>query len=266
MTTAQNSEGVTVHFLGALTLHQSTHLHTVARSVSYGDEAVLTTEIIDANRDRLGRCALLDLLDDEDAQVKAWGSVKVRRGPWPAGLSRVQPGSPARLGRQPRRRAARRRPAARSGPAAHRRRQGPRRVRLKSRGPQPHPRRVRPPVSSKGESYAFRDQVVLALHDAGFTSAHRPGEPRGRSAAEKVRGDVLGLPVTIAVRNTVHLDLSGALREAQREAHAEGHELYVSVQSRRGHPVENSFVTTDLATWLRMLARLHPEAVTRHAT
>ncbi len=95
MTTAQNSEGVTVHFLGALTLHQSTHLHTVARSVSYGDEAVLTTEIIDANRDRLGRCALLDLLDDEDAQVKAWGSVKVRRGPWPAGLSRVQPGSPA---------------------------------------------------------------------------------------------------------------------------------------------------------------------------
>lgn len=86
--------GITVHFLGAMTLHEFTGT-AGARNVSYGSEVVLTEEIIDANRDRYGHCALLDLLDDEPGQIKAWGMVKVRRGPWPSHVSRIEVGSPA---------------------------------------------------------------------------------------------------------------------------------------------------------------------------
>jgi hypothetical protein len=113
-------------------------------------------------------------------------------------------------------------------------------------------------LSLKGENYAFRDQVVLLHHDRGLTSARRAGEPRNQ---QQPRGDVLGLPVTVAVRNAVTIDLSGALREAQAEAEAEGHDVYVSVQRRHGQPVEQSFVTMPLDVWLTVLRRMHPELV-----
>lgn len=93
-TTTKGEVGITVHFLGALTLHESKTLGSTARNVSYGSEAILTADIIDANRDRYGQWPLLGLLDDEPGQIKAWGKVKVRRGPWPADLPRIEPGSP----------------------------------------------------------------------------------------------------------------------------------------------------------------------------
>lgn len=118
--------------------------------------------------------------------------------------------------------------------------------------------------SNKGTAYQFRNDVLLLLHDSGFTAATKPSEPKGVEPSEKrPRGDVVGMPVTLACRSgSTKLDLSGALNEVQREAHAEGHDVYASVHKRRGHPVEQAFVVTDLTTWLRVLARLHPEAVT----
>lgn len=116
--------------------------------------------------------------------------------------------------------------------------------------------------SNKGRSYAFRNDVLLLLHEHGFRSATKPGEPRGLSPNDKVRGDILGLPVTTAVRCSKTLDLSNSLNEAQREAEAEGNDVFVSILARRSHPVEESFVVTSLDVWLSVLARLHPEAVT----
>ncbi len=79
--------GITVHAVRAVTVHTSTSLGAIARVLTYGDEMVLTDEIIEANRDRLGRCALLERLDDPAGPL--------RRGPWPEGLDRMEPGSPA---------------------------------------------------------------------------------------------------------------------------------------------------------------------------
>lgn len=117
-------------------------------------------------------------------------------------------------------------------------------------------------MSNKGAAYAFANEVALAHVEAGFASVRRPGEPKGLDPAARVRGDLLGLPLTTGVRNQVTLDLPSAIREVQAEARAEGHAVYVSIQRRRGCPVEDAFVTTDLRTWLLLLARLHPEAVT----
>lgn len=87
--------GITVHFLGAMTVPTSTSMASSSLNLEYGSELVLTEAIIEALRDRTGRVRLLELLDDEDAQVRAYGSVKVRRGPWNPDLERIQPGSPA---------------------------------------------------------------------------------------------------------------------------------------------------------------------------
>lgn len=84
---SKGSVGVTVHAIRAVTVHTSTSLGALARVLTYGEEMVLTDDIIEANRDRLGRCALLDRLDDPSGPL--------RRGPWPEGVDRMEPGSPA---------------------------------------------------------------------------------------------------------------------------------------------------------------------------
>ncbi len=94
------------------------------------------------------------------------------------------------------------------------------------------------PAGDQGWS-ALANLVVrtAALHDAGFSSAHRPGDPAAGQQPRSCPARSTGLPVTTAVRSSTPLDLSGALTEVQREAHSEGHDVYVSVHSRRGHPV-----------------------------
>lgn len=90
--TERGAIGIVVHFTKSYTLHESTTMGSTARNVSYGSEAVLTPEIIEANRDRNGDCQLLRLLDDPDSGV--------HRGPWPIDLAtgqslpRIEPGSP----------------------------------------------------------------------------------------------------------------------------------------------------------------------------
>lgn len=85
--------GIMVHFLEPLTIHESLTPGATARVVGYGDVVVLTDELVTANRDRNGRCALLELLDDEPAQIARWGEVRVQRGPWPTGVPKIKPGS-----------------------------------------------------------------------------------------------------------------------------------------------------------------------------
>lgn len=117
-------------------------------------------------------------------------------------------------------------------------------------------------MSNKGASYEFRNDVLLLLHEHGFWSATKPGEPRGLAPEDKVRGDILGLPVTTTVRCAQTPKLSTYVTEAQREARAEGNDVHVTVVKRRDHPTAESFVVTSLDVWLFILARLHPEAVT----
>jgi hypothetical protein len=81
-----------IHALGAVTVHVSQSSTAGAVTLAYGQELLVTEEVVEANRDRLGRVRLLELLDDEAAQVAAWRSVRLRRGPWPE-MSRLQPGS-----------------------------------------------------------------------------------------------------------------------------------------------------------------------------
>jgi hypothetical protein len=117
-------------------------------------------------------------------------------------------------------------------------------------------------TSHKGENYAFRNDVILAHVEAGFTSAHRPAERHGGVGPRHLHGDILGLPITIGVRNSVTIDLPGSLRQVRAEAAAEGHDTFVSIQRYRGaSDVLDSFTCLDLRTWLQVLRRLHPEAL-----
>lgn len=120
-------------------------------------------------------------------------------------------------------------------------------------------------TSNKARSAAFAAEVVLAFHAAGFTSAVKAPEPKGLDPAERVRGSVLGLPITISTRSRQTLDLSGAMDEARREAQAEGRDLYVSIQRRRSHTVKDAYCTLPLSALLRVLARLHPELLSEQA-
>ena len=121
-------------------------------------------------------------------------------------------------------------------------------------------------TSNKGQAKAFLSELILCMHARGFHSASRPPEPKNVPPTEKVRhGNIIGLPVTTAVRSSASLDLSGSVREAQEEATAEGHDVYVAITPRRGKPIEASYVVTTLEVWLTVLARLHPEAVTATA-
>lgn len=84
-----------IHFLGAQTVALRPDSFDASEVFSYGHELLWTDQMTLANSDRFGRCRLLDLLDDEPAQVAERGRVVFRRGPWPKGLSRLEPGSPA---------------------------------------------------------------------------------------------------------------------------------------------------------------------------
>lgn len=110
----------------------------------------------------------------------------------------------------------------------------------------------------RGPTERFRDQVLLALHAAGYIAAHKA--PQSASNAPQVHGDILGVPgVTIAVRNQRHIALAEAADEVKREALAEGNPVYVSIQARRSSNDENAlnaYCTMPLHVLLKMLQRL----------
>ncbi len=76
-----------------LTIATGSALHSTSSVLRRGDELLIDRALVQANTDRTGRCPVLELLDDEPAQAAVWGRVMVRRGPWPDGESRIEPGS-----------------------------------------------------------------------------------------------------------------------------------------------------------------------------
>jgi len=83
---------VLVHFLAPLTVVVSGGAVPNGRVLCYGDELVVTDEVRKLNAGRDGE-SCFDYLDDEDAQVRQWGRVVMRRGAWPENVSRNEPGS-----------------------------------------------------------------------------------------------------------------------------------------------------------------------------
>jgi len=49
--------------------------------------------------------------------------------------------------------------------------------------------------------------------------------------------------------------LAVAADEVRREALAEGNDIFVSIQARRGHPVEDAYATMPLSVLLKLLQR-----------
>lgn len=110
-------------------------------------------------------------------------------------------------------------------------------------------------TSNKGANYLFRLEVIEALRAAGFTDAHRPHEAHSAAAEAGPHGDVLGIPgVTLAVRNERTLGFAEAVDEAEREAKAQGHELFAVVAHRRGHAdVLDSYAVTSLDVLIKFM-------------
>lgn len=115
-------------------------------------------------------------------------------------------------------------------------------------------------TSNKGRTYAYRSEVLLSLIGAGFLTATRPPEGKGKQDRPR-HGDICGVraggyPVTIAVRCQRDLALAEAADEVAAEARAEGTDLFVSVHSRRGRPLGDSYCCFPLSVLLKLLQRL----------
>ncbi|TFD74107.1 hypothetical protein E3T54_15010 [Cryobacterium sp. Sr8] len=80
-----------IHFLGAITIPIDSYHSSV---MSWGAEIDVTDEVRELSVDRNGN-SWLDLLGDDEAQVRRYGEVFFRPGPWPANLPRLRPGSDA---------------------------------------------------------------------------------------------------------------------------------------------------------------------------
>ncbi len=76
-------------------VHFTASIQLLGGLYDYGDSTVIGEPEVVALADTAGRISVLELLDDADGQRRRWGSHRIRRGPWPAGASKIQPGSSA---------------------------------------------------------------------------------------------------------------------------------------------------------------------------
>lgn len=74
-----------IHFVGPCQL--------LGELFDYGDDFLIEESMLPGLTDRLGHVAVLEMLLDPEAQRRRWGSYRIRRGPWPAGVDKVAPGS-----------------------------------------------------------------------------------------------------------------------------------------------------------------------------
>jgi hypothetical protein len=85
----------TIHFLGSMTVHErfGASIGSATTIITeYGMELPVTPDLIAAAKDRFGH-SWLDIVSDDEAQVRQWGQVMVRPGPWPEGKPRIEQGS-----------------------------------------------------------------------------------------------------------------------------------------------------------------------------
>ena len=93
-TKTTQTEDLVVHFVGGGLIvptsvdHEGRVNHS--ENFAYGAELVVTPEILAATRRRTS-AGIFDL--SEEQQQARWGQVKIRRGPWPEGRTRHQPGT-----------------------------------------------------------------------------------------------------------------------------------------------------------------------------
>lgn len=116
-------------------------------------------------------------------------------------------------------------------------------------------------TSNFQRSYWYRNAVVLHMQEQGLHSAASVQvEPSPNSRPTGLtHGDISGIPGwTVGVRSQLGLDLSTAQREVSREAELDGSGLYVSIQKRIGHPIEESYCTMPLHVWLSVIDQLNP--------
>lgn len=107
----------------------------------------------------------------------------------------------------------------------------------------------------KASTIAFRDAVLLYLHEVGVGQACRPplgDDPSGRDRITHDRGEVHGLGWTVNVARQKTLDLSGSLDRARDRAAQESSDLYALVAHRRGHPVSDAYVVMPLSVFARV--------------
>jgi hypothetical protein len=78
-----------VHFYGPLTAYLGGFS---SQSMKWGDELEVTENVREMSKDRNG-ISWLDLVDDEDEQLRRFGKVLFRAGPWPADEPEWDPGS-----------------------------------------------------------------------------------------------------------------------------------------------------------------------------
>lgn len=109
--------------------------------------------------------------------------------------------------------------------------------------------------SNRSRGLAFRDSVLLYLHESGHTQAKRPDRTAKKLSQALLEdpGDITGLPWAVAVRSSQALDLSTVLNLAQMSALHNEVELYAAVLSRRGHPIESAYVVMTLASFTQVL-------------
>lgn len=109
----------------------------------------------------------------------------------------------------------------------------------------------------KARTIAFRDSVVLYLHEAGIADARRPELGSDLSGRERIahdRGEVHGLRWTVNVVRQKTLDLSGSLDRVRDRAAHESSDLYALVAHRRSHPASDAYVVMPLSVFARVVA------------
>lgn len=113
-----------------------------------------------------------------------------------------------------------------------------------------------PRLANKARTLAFRDSVVLALHEHGVDAARRPELDLSLSGARRQavdRGAVEGLPWTINVHRQQTMDLSGSLDKVRERAVTDGSERYACIHHRKGHGVADAYVVMPLTVFARTI-------------
>jgi hypothetical protein len=98
--------------------------------------------------------------------------------------------------------------------------------------------------------------VLLFLHERGLITAKAPHEhklPSDERLAARNHGDIVGLPWTIDVHNQRTIELSTSQDEVARKAKDIGTDRYASIQKRKGHDIEQSYVTMPLGVFVSVL-------------
>jgi len=113
----------------------------------------------------------------------------------------------------------------------------------------------------KAGTVAFRNDLLLFLRDAGFSSAAKPAEPPGLTVMQQVAretGVIDGLPWTLSAHRQQNLDLSGAQDAVRARAEAEHSELWATIHHRKNHSLDQAYVVMPVVVFARVLAGLRP--------